>query len=173
MIKNKQNKKLSLREIKIEEHRQVVNRYRLVQRLIFLSLKKGKLNKVSNILEKLYLFLLTKKKENPSHILIEAINNVQPFFLLQKKRIGRRSIIQPRFIVSSSLREFLAIKWLIESTKTKKKGNQKNFYTSFGLEILEAFDGRGITKRRQEEVGSIVLSNKSNIKYRWEEELFK
>lgn len=67
MIKNKQNKELSLREIKIEEHRQVVNRYRLVQRLIFLSLKKGKLNKVSSILEKLYLFLLTKKRKSFSY----------------------------------------------------------------------------------------------------------
>lgn len=129
-----------------------------------LILKNGKLSKVGSIMDSVFL-ALTKKiyKKNPLFIFHKAINNIMPLFLLKNKKIGKRVIIRPSFIISIYFRQSLGIKWLIEAA-FKRKGR---FFDSLVLEVLDAYNNKGLAKRRQKDLNLVVLDNKSNLKYRW------
>lgn len=128
-----------------------------------LILKKGKLSKITLILDKVYLSLSRSLKDNPLVILNKAIENIMPLFLLNNKKIGKRIIISPSFILSDYSRKGIGIKWIIEAA-LKRSGN---FSDNLSLEILEAFNDRGSVKKRQKDLNLVVLTNKSNLKYRW------
>lgn len=132
-------------------------------RISRLILKKGKLSKVNFILDKVYLFLIKSTKKNPLVILNQAIKNVTPLFLLNNKKIGKRIIISPSFILSDFSRKSLGMKWIAEAA-LKRTGN---FYDNLLLEILEAFHNKGSAKKKQKDLNLVVLDNKSNLKYRW------
>lgn len=142
-----------------EENNLITLNYRF-SRLI---LKKGKLFKVDNLLDNVYLLLSKELGEEPINILNKAIYNIMPIFLLEQKKIGKKVVVRPFFISSDYLRESLGMKWIIDSA-LKKKGD---FVTNLYLEILDAFYDKGITKKKQQDIYEIVLNNKKNIKYRW------
>lgn len=128
-----------------------------------LILKKGKLSKINLILDKVYLLLSKSLKQNPLIILDEAISNIMPLFILNNKKIGKRVIISPKFILSDYSRKGIGIKWIVEAALKRKGKFSNNLY----LEILEAFNDKGSVKKRQKDLNLIVLTNKSNLKYRW------
>jgi len=128
-----------------------------------LILKQGKLSKISLIIDKAYLLLVKSLKKSPLYILNKAVENIMPLFLLNNKKIGKRVIISPSFILSDYSRKAIGIKWIVEAA-LKRTGS---FHKNLALEILEAFHNRGSVKKRQRDLNSIVLENKSNLKYRW------
>jgi small subunit ribosomal protein S7 len=128
-----------------------------------LILKKGKLSKINLILDKVYLLLSKSLKQNPLIILDEAISNIMPLFILNNKKIGKRVIISPKFILSDYSRKGIGIKWIVEAALKRKGKFSNNLY----LEILEAFNDKGSVKKRQKDLNLVVLTNKSNLKYRW------
>lgn len=128
-----------------------------------LILKKGKLSKINLILDKVYLLLSKSLKQNPLVILDQAISNIMPLFILNNKKIGKRVIISPKFILSDYSRKGIGIKWIVEAALKRKGKFSNNLY----LEILEAFNDKGSVKKRQKDLNLVVLTNKSNLKYRW------
>lgn len=128
-----------------------------------LLVKKGKSSKAGFIFEEVLLLLVKEIKKNPLNIMKTAVDNIMPIFLLKNKKIGKRVIIIPSFILSVSTRRALGLKWLIEAS-LKKRGS---FSKNLAFEILEAFHNRGVVKKRQKDLNLLVLENKSNLKYRW------
>lgn len=128
-----------------------------------LLIRKGKESKISFLVNKVFLALSKELKQNPFIIINVAINNVMPIFLLKTKKIGKRVIIIPSFILSVYTRQSLGLKWIIEAA-LKKKGC---FYKNLTNEFLEAFHNRGAVKKRQKDLNLAVLDNRSNLKYRW------
>jgi ribosomal protein S7 len=86
-----------------------------------------------------------------------------PLFILNNKKIGKRVIISPKFILSDYSRKGIGIKWIVEAALKRKGKFSNNLY----LEILEAFNDKGSVKKRQKDLNLVVLTNKSNLKYRW------
>lgn len=128
-----------------------------------LILKKGKLSKASLIMDRIHFLLVKAVNEDSFIVLNQAIKNIKPFFLLKNKKIGKRIIISPFFILSDLSRQLIAIKWLIDSA-LKRKGD---FAENFVLEVLDAFNNKGSVKKKQVDLTLLVLKNKSNLKYRW------
>ena len=128
-----------------------------------LVLKKGKLSKISSSMNKVYLSLAKSGNRNPLEIINKAINNVMPTFLLSNKKMGKRVVIIPSFIMSNHIRRSLGFKWIIEAS-LKRKGS---FVDNLVLEILEAYENKGGAKKRQRDINLEVLNNKSNLRYRW------
>jgi small subunit ribosomal protein S7 len=128
-----------------------------------LVLKKGKLSKAEFIINKFYLLLVKNLKKDPILVLDKAVQNIMPIFLLSNKKLGKRVIIRPLFILSPFSRRLIGLKWLVESA-VKKSGS---FLENFVSEVLEAFDNKGSLKKKQQDLNSIVLENRSNLRYRW------
>jgi len=146
--------------IKKEKSQNLVNLNFWINRLI---LKQGKLSKSSFIMDKIYFLLIKNFKEDPFIILNEAIENVSPVFLIKNKRIGKRVITQPFFIISDINRRFIGLKWLIKAA-LKRKGD---FYENFILEISDAFNNKGSVKKKLNDLNLNVIENRFNLKYRW------
>jgi small subunit ribosomal protein S7 len=140
--------------------RNLINFNHQINRLV---LKKGKLAKANFLLDKVFLDLTKNKKDDALSIFITAVENIMPLFQIKKKKIGKRVVITPSFILSNYSRRFLGIKWIIEASLKKKGSFHKNLVT----EIIEGFNNKGLVKKRQKDLNSIVLQNKSNLKYRW------
>jgi len=126
-------------------------------------LKKGKLFKLENLLDDIYLSLLKKLKKEPFFIIDKAIKNVMPIFLLKNKKIGKRVIFTPFFILSEHHRKLLGLKWIIEAALSKPGKFKENFIN----EILDALDNKGSVKKKQKDLNVVVLNNRSNLRYRW------
>jgi len=126
-------------------------------------LKKGKLTKVDSLVDKVHFGLILLNRVDSLFILNEAIKNIMPTFLLKNRRLGKRIIISPFFILSDFSRKSIGIKWLVEAA-LKRKGS---FYQSFIAEVMDAFNNKGSVKKRQVDLNLVVLENRSNLKYRW------
>lgn len=126
-------------------------------------LKKGKLSKADSLLNKLYLLLIKELKEDSIKILNKAVVNIMPVFLLTKRKIGKRVIIKPLFILSPFIRRLIGLKWLVSSARTKPG----NFLNNLYIEILEALHNKGSLKKKQQDLNSIVVENRANLRYRW------
>jgi ribosomal protein S7 len=126
-------------------------------------LKKGKLSKADSLLNKLYLLLIKELKEDSIKTLNKAVVNIMPVFLLTKRKIGKRVIIKPLFILSPFIRRLIGLKWLVNSARIKSG----NFLDNLYIEILEALHNKGGLKKKQQDLNSIVVENRANLRYRW------
>lgn len=131
--------------------------------LIKLILNKGKLSTAESLISKFHLNLVKKSNKSSLIILEQSIKNIMPIFLLNKKKLGKRVIIRPLFILSPSTRYFLGLKWVVDSA-LKRSGK---FLDNLIIEIFDAFNNKGSLKKKQQDLNSIVLDNRSNLKYRW------
>ena len=128
-----------------------------------IALKKGKLFKSDLLLDKIHLGLIKRTKEDSSLVLSIAVKNVMPTFLLKNKKIGKRVILTPFFILSEHYRKLLGLKWIITTALSKPGDFKENFIN----EVLDAFDNKGSVKKKQRDLNSLVLENRSNLRYRW------
>lgn len=143
------------------KRKELVNLNFRINRLI---LKNGKLSKINLILDRVYLALTPKfVKKNPLLIFHKAVSNVMPLFLVKHKKIGKRIIVTPSFIISNYFRQSLGIKWIVESALNRGG----SFYDNLILEVLEAYNEKGSVKKRQKDLNLLVLDNKSSLKFRW------
>jgi small subunit ribosomal protein S7 len=125
--------------------------------------KNGKLSKINLLMNRVHLSVTKETKKNSFEVLNNAIENIMPIFLLKNKKIGKRIIVSPSFILSNSARRSIGIKWIIEAS-LKKTGV---FHKNLAIEILAAFNQRGSVKKKQKDLNLLILKNKSKLKYRW------
>lgn len=126
-------------------------------------LKKGKLSKVDSIMDFVLLEVAKKTRRDPLEVIEEAVINIMPVFLMKKQRIGQRVVMSPFFVLSIPSRKFIGFKWILESALSKKGSFKKNL----ALEILEAYEDIGESKRKQRNLNQLVIENRSNLRYRW------
>jgi ribosomal protein S7 len=131
-----------------------------------LILKKGKALKINFIVDK-FLFLLVKNiKKDPFCVINEAIHNIQPLFLIKEVKMGKKrdkNFYIPHFIVSTYIRKKIALNWLV-TFALKRKGV---FVDNLVLEVLDAFNNKGLAKQKLDNLNSQVLEHRSNLKFRW------
>ena len=145
------------------EHNNKKNKVELNYYLNKIVLKKGKLFKSESLLDDIYSSLVKRLKKEPFFIIDKAIKNVMPIFLLKNKKIGKRVISTPFFILSEHHRKLLGLKWIIEAALSKPGKFKENFIN----ETLDALDNKGSVKKKQKDLNIVVLNNRSNLRYRW------
>lgn len=145
------------------EHNNKKNKVELNYYLNKIVLKKRKLFKSEGLLDDIYSSLLKRLKKEPFFIIDKAIKNVMPIFLLKNKKIGKRVISTPFFILSEHHRKLLGLKWIIEEALSKPGKFKENFIN----ETLDALDNKGSVKKKQKDLNIVVLNNRSNLRYRW------
>lgn len=138
--------------------------------------KKPKKNK-KNTIEKIQ---LTQEKKNQnlqnskkkrkiqsfSNFLLQAINNVKPCLEVRKVRIGRRTYLVPA-ILSEKRQETLAIKWIIDASRAKKKNGKYPFVEYLASELFDAYFKQGLARQKRNELHKLAQSNRAHTRYRW------
>jgi small subunit ribosomal protein S7 len=71
--------------------------------------------------------------------------------------------MKPFFILNPFVRNLIGLKWIVEFSLKKSGVLLDNLI----FEILEAFENKGSSKKKQQDLNLVVLQNKSNLRFRW------
>lgn len=118
--------------------------------------------------EKKSIHLIQKSSFNISvlHVLAQAVENVTPSLEVRKVRVAGTTYLVPA-ILSKKRQETLAIRWIIESAKKRKKNLKFNFSECLADEIYEASKKQGNARQKRDELHRLAEANRAYIRYRW------
>lgn len=108
--------------------------------------------------------ILSNKAEdgNGFKIFETALNNAKPMQEVRSRRIGGSNYQVP-IKVRWDRQTALAIRWLIEGARARK---EKNFSLRLAGELLDAFNGVGITMKKRDNVHRMAEANKAFAHFR-------
>ena len=98
-------------------------------------------------------------------ILETAIINVSPFLEIRKVRVSGKTRQIPSMI-QKNRQQTLAIRWLIEAAKKRKK-KTNSFSECLATEFLGAVEKQGFARQKRNELHKIAHSNRTFLRYRW------
>ena len=110
--------------------------------------------------------IFTKEKPKLWSLLAMAVANVQPTLECRKCKVGGVSRQIPA-IVSENRGSTLAVRWIIESARKRKKENHFSFSHSLAQELLAAHEKQGRPRQRRDESHKLSSANRGYLRYRW------
>jgi small subunit ribosomal protein S7 len=96
-------------------------------------------------------------------VLKKAIENCKPMVEVKSRRVGG-STYQVPVEVRPSRRQALAIRWLVTFARERSEKTMKD---RLAVEVVEAFNNRGATIKKREDVHKMAEANKAFAHYRW------
>ncbi len=104
-----------------------------------------------------------QSEESPLDYFQKSVNNVKPSVEVKSRRVGGATYQVP-MEVRSSRSQALAFKWI--STNSKKR-NEKTQKERLANELIDAFDNKGNSVKKKEEVHKMAEANRAFAHYRW------
>jgi small subunit ribosomal protein S7 len=100
------------------------------------------------------------------NIIFQAIENVKPYIEVRKVRIAGKTYQVPA-IIAKNKQQTLAIRWIIECARKRKKVSKQSFSQCLANELLESFKKQGQARQKRDELHKIAESNRAYVRYRW------
>ena len=94
---------------------------------------------------------------NPQIVVETAIDNASPLMMIKSKRLGG-SIYQVPVEVKQNKRLFYAMRWILDSVRSKKG---KPMYKKLAEEILAAYSNQWVAVKKKEETHKMAEANKA------------
>ncbi len=104
-----------------------------------------------------------KLKRAPVEVFHEALDNIKPAVEVRSRRVGGATYQVP-VEVRPDRREALAIRWLINASRTR---NEKTMEERLASELLDAVNSRGAAVKKREDTHKMAEANKAFSHYRW------
>ncbi|MDQ7079549.1 MAG: 30S ribosomal protein S7 [Paracoccaceae bacterium] len=104
-----------------------------------------------------------KLKRAPIEVFHEALDNIKPAVEVRSRRVGGATYQVP-VEVRPERREALAIRWLINASRTR---NEKTMEERLASELLDAVNSRGAAVKKREDTHKMAEANKAFSHYRW------
>ncbi len=108
---------------------------------------------------------LSKKypKESAVSIFKKAVDNCKPSMEVRSRRVGG-STYQVPVDVRARRQSTLAIRWLIVHSRARK---EKTMAERLSAELMEAYNNKGASIRKKEDVHRMAESNRAFSHYNW------
>ena len=100
------------------------------------------------------------------NFLFKAIKNVKPSVEVRKVRKGGR-IYQVPALIPKKRQEALAIRWIIDAAKIRKKNSKTSFAECLAIEFIEASKKQGKPRQKRDELHKLAELNRAYIRFRW------
>ncbi len=136
---------------------------RLVGKFINYLMKRGKRNIAESLLYKSFDIISEKSKEDPVKVFKKAMDNVKPVLEVRSRRVGGATYQVP-IEVRPDRKVALAMRWLITYSKQR---SGKSMVEKLAGEILDAYNNRGASVKKREDVHKMAEANKAFAHYRW------
>lgn len=104
-----------------------------------------------------------KSKITALEVFEKAVNNVKPLIEVRSRRIGGASYQVP-MQVSAKRQQSLAIRWIIQSARSKKG---KPMCQRLASELIDAYHGRGGAMTTRENIHRMAEANKAFAHFAW------
>jgi small subunit ribosomal protein S7 len=101
-----------------------------------------------------------------SKLLMEAINNVKPSLEVRRVRIAATTYTVPA-VIQKGRQDTLAIRWLLEGAKRRRKRGGLSFSQSLTQELVDAYNKQGHALQRRDQLHALAESNRAYVRYRW------
>jgi small subunit ribosomal protein S7 len=105
----------------------------------------------------------TRFKQTGIEIFHKALENVRPMVEVRSRRVGGATYQVPTE-VRPERRNALAIRWLIDSARTR---GEKSMKERLANELFEASQSRGNAIKKKEETHRMAEANRAFAHYRW------
>jgi len=136
----------------------------LVSKLINNVMERGKKSVATGIVYRAMDFLNKQIKDaTPLEVVQKAIDNVKPAIEVKSKRVGGATYQVP-VQVGSKRQQTLAIRWILQATKTRKG---KPMHQRLAGELMAAFNREGAAYTTRENVHRMADANKAFAHYSW------
>ena len=101
--------------------------------------------------------------EESVNIMKKALENVKPSIEVRSRRVGGATYQVP-VDVRPTRRMTLAMRWLVEYSRAR---GEKDFSKRLAGELLDAYNNRGNSIKKKEDVHKMAESNKAFAHYNW------
>lgn len=101
--------------------------------------------------------------EEPIAIFKKAIENIKPSIEVRSRRVGGATYQVP-VDVRPSRRLALAMRWLVEYSRER---GEKDFSKRLAAEVVDAFNNRGNSIKKKDDVHRMAEANKAFSHYNW------
>lgn len=149
-----------------------LNSFLFSEKFINLLILNGKKIKAYKLFFTMLEFLKQKaEKQNEIslsalEIMEHAILNCMPSLEVRKVRVAGTTYLVPAMIPKKK-QEALAMRWIIEAAKKKKKTSRLIFAQCLSDEIFDAFLKQGYARTKRNELHRLAETNRAYIRYRW------
>ena len=134
-----------------------------VQKLINNVMKNGKKSVAERIVYTALLTVGDRSKEEPAHVLEQAVRNIMPALEVRPRRVGGATYQIP-LEVRPSRQLSLAMRWMLDSARARS-GRAMNERLS--AEILDAYQEQGAAVKKRDDTHRMAEANKAFVHYRW------
>jgi len=125
--------------------------------------RKGKKSVAERIFYNSLEIIKGKAKDDPLKVFKQAVENVRPVLEVKPRRVGGATYQVP-VEVRSDRRTSLAIRWIIQLSKTRQ---EKTMQERLASELLEAASNKGAAIKKKEDTHRMAEANKAFAHYRW------
>jgi small subunit ribosomal protein S7 len=100
------------------------------------------------------------------HSIMTAVDNIKPTLEVKKVRVAGSTYLVPA-IVSKKKQQTLAMRWIIEAARKRKKNSTLSFSYCLAEEIFDAYKQQGIARQKRDELHRVAEANRAYVRYRW------
>tara|TARA_Y100001970_G_scaffold271384_1_gene366572 strand:- start:385 stop:864 length:480 start_codon:yes stop_codon:yes gene_type:complete len=139
---------------------------RLLAKFINMIMKDGKKSTAETIVYQALETLvdkLGKPSEKAPEIFAEVLEKVKPVVEVRSRRVGGATYQIP-VEVRQDRREALAMRWLIESARSRQ---EKSMKVKLANELLDASNDKGNAIKKKEDTHKMAEANKAFSHFRW------
>ncbi len=106
------------------------------------------------------------ERENPLEVLLQALSNITPSVEVRPRRIGGANYQVP-VPVDERRGLILAVRWLTQIPREKRRQVGKPYWELLAEEIVNAYQGTGDAVKKREMVERMAEANKAFAQYRY------
>ncbi len=136
---------------------------RLVSKIINKIMWGGKKTTAQMIFYEAMDLVCKKVQAEPEEIITRVIDNIKPRLEVRSKRVGGATYQVPRE-VNRRRQNSLAIRWLVESARTKRG---KPMARRLADEIFDAYNNQGTAVTKRENVHKMAEANSAYSHFAW------
>lgn len=138
----------------------------MVAKLINRSMKDGKKSVSQGQIYKAFEIISEKEKNDPMVVFEKAISNIKPTMEVRPRRVGGAAYQVP-MPVRGKRQDSLAIRWLVESARSKPNSEFHTYADKLAAEIIDASKGEGVAIKKREEIEKVAEANRAFAHFRW------
>jgi len=135
----------------------------IVSKFINAIMLDGKKANAEAICYKAFDILISKTGQDSVGVFKKALNNVKPDLEVKSRRVGG-STYQVPVEVRPDRQNALAMRWIIGNARAR---NEKTMFQRLAGELLDAYDNKGTSIKKRDDVQKMAEANKAFAHYRW------
>lgn len=135
----------------------------IVSKFINAIMLDGKKAVAESICYKAFDMLVSKTGQDSVAVFKKALNNVKPDLEVKSRRVGG-STYQVPVEVRPDRQNALAMRWIIGNARSR---NEKTMFQRLAGELLDAYDNKGGSIKKRDDVQKMAEANKAFAHYRW------